>query len=499
MGELADRFGGKVNGELIRAADWNGLIDGIEAQLAALGGRVTEEVGGLATRLAAAEATAADLAARLDPLEALNTVLTERQRRLDLSSTRAAFAVGERAEIVARVTDLHGQPLDLTDAGARPWVDFVCVWGSLKPAPGFTSRAGTGGRSVTVQVNDAGEARVLLREEAGETFAEEQELEIDAVLQTTVAGVSVAQSFLNASTPGASEIAPAFSAVTAAYERADTGVMRNYLDAVYLERPSRAFSPITPAFVLNWRDEFATVMAFVKPDDSPGTGDAAMAAGSIRVTFRDWVYPWLVTHYLPVSPPILDRYRAEFTPLILRGFEPAVSGIFETIQSRTRDRGILGTQREMIAAREAMRTLPLTTRPAYLDSVVGAVNGGLTVQQGLLFSQAMAPLMEENTAPARAIGIGAARGEAAAGAVAEAIRGETEATVNAAEGRLLDTVKAENLRLSSELLSDDGPVRRAENIALKAAGEVDTINAQLGQKAGLDLVGQLLNVRGGNG
>lgn len=497
MGDLADRFGGKVNGELIRAADWNGLIDGIETQLAALQARITDEVGGLAARVDAAEAAVGDLGARMAPLEALGTVITTRQRRLELTSTRAAFAVGERAEIVARVTDFHGRPLDLADAGTRPWVDFVCVWGSLKAAPGFTSRAGTGGRSVAVQVNEAGEARVLLREEVGEAFAEEHELEVAAVLQTTVAGLSVAQTFLAATTPGASDITPAFTAITAAYERADTAVMRNYIDAVYLERPARAFTPITPAFVLNWRDEFATVMAFVKPDDSPSSADAAMAAGTIRVTFRDWVYPWLMTHYLPTPPAILERYRGEFTPLILRGFEPAVSGIFETIQERTRDRGILGTQREMIAAREAIRSLPLAAPPAYLDSVVGAVTGGLTVQQGLLYSQAMAPSMAENTAPARAIATGAARGEAAAGAVAEALRAETDATVNAAEGRILDTVKAENARLSNDLLSDDGPVKRAENIALQAAGKVDSISTELGQKAGLDLVGQLLNIRGG--
>lgn len=497
MGDLADRFGGKVNGELIRASDWNGLIDGIETQMAALQTRITEEIGGLAARIEAAEAGLADLGARLGPLEALAQVVTTRQRRLSLSSTRSAFAVGERAEIVAQVTDFHGQPLDLADAAARPWVDFVCVWGSLKAAPGFTSRAGTGGRSVSVQVNDAGEARVLLREEVGEVFAEEQELEIAAVLQTTVSGISVAQSFLAATTPDATDTTPAFAAITAAYERADTPVMRNFLDAAYLRRPSRAFTPIAPAFVLNWRDDFATVMAFVKPDDRPESADAAMAMGTIRVTFRDWIYPWLVTHYLPPPMVMIDRYRGEFTPLVLRGLEPAVSGIFENIEERTRGRGILGTQREMGAAQAAIRSLPATAQPAYLESLVGAVSGGLTVQQGLLFSQAMAPLMDEGTAPARAIGTGAARGEAAAGAVAEAIRVETSATVSAAEGRILDSVKAENARLSNDLLSDDGPVKRAENIAVQAAGEVGLISRELGQKAGMDLVSKLLNARGG--
>ncbi|MBY0329332.1 MAG: hypothetical protein K2X49_01515 [Acetobacteraceae bacterium] len=499
MAEIADAFGGKVNGELIRAADWNGLIDAIEARFAALETGLGQRIDALGARLDGAEARLGVAEAALGPLQAVATALLSRQRRIDLTSTRAVFAIGERAEIVARVADFLGQPLDLTNAAARPWVDFVTVWGTLKAAPGFVSVVGTGGRTVTVQVNGAGEARALLRAEAAEVLAEEQELEVAAVLDTTIGSATIASAFLAASTPGNASLQPAFEAVSLAYERPETPVMRNYLDSVYLARPSRSYTQITPAFVLNWRDEHATVLAFVKPDDSPSSADAAMAVGSIRVAFRDWVYPWITDHYLPPRPLLVDDYRGRFSLLLQNGFEPAVGGILDHVQTRTLSRGLLGTQKELAAAQVAISTLPVTNPPAYLPGVVQAVAGGLTVQQGLLYSQAVAPLVPETTAPAKAIGTATARGEAVATSAAAAVRAETGASITASEGRVLDAVRAENVRFSNDLLRDDGPVRRAESLAQQARSEVIAVKADVGAKADFALVNRLLIARGGGG
>ncbi|MFN0114430.1 MAG: hypothetical protein ACKVPY_07125 [Paracoccaceae bacterium] len=489
MGDLADNFGGKVTGELIRASDWNGLIDGIEAQLAGLESRLGDRIDAIAPRLDTVETRLGAVETAIAPLTALATALLARQRRLDLSSTRTAFAVGERAEIVARVTDLLGQPLDLAVAANRPWIDFVTVWGTLKAAPGFQSVAGTGGRTVTVQVNNQGEARVLLRAEAAETLAEEQELEVSAVLGTTIGAATIASAFLTATTPGASDLVPAFAAVSAAYDSADTPVMRNYLDSVYLSQPARSFTRIAPSFVLNWHDEYATVLAFVKPDDSPGTADGAMAAGSVRVTFRDWVQPWLTGHYLPLDLLVVDGYRGRFAALqVNKEFEPAVSDIFDHVERRTRFRGLLGTQRELAAAQAAIASLPTANAPAFQSSVVNAVFGGLTVQQGLLYSQAVAPLIEESTAPARAIGMGAARGEAAAGVLGVKLRAETEA-------RITEKVEFEGARISSDLKVS---VAAVTNLANQARLDVGAMKADLGGKASFDLVTKLLQA-GRNG
>jgi hypothetical protein len=491
MGELTDKFGKKVDGQLIRAQDWNGLIAAIEAQFGDLESDLaaaTAQIDATQTALEAAET-------EIDALQDLAQTVRTRYRTLKLSTTRNTFAVGERAEIVAQVTDFDGNPLDLSNVSGRPWIDFVTIWGSLKPAPGFTSRAGTGGKTVTVRVNSQGEARCLLREETGIAFDEEEELEIAAVLATTVAGQSLAQAFLGASTPAATEIAPAYDIVTQAYERSDTMVMRNYLDGIYLNNPTRTYTPLAPTFTLNWHDEYATVMAFVKPDDSPGTSDSAMAAGSIRVTFRDWVYPWIVTQYLPPPLQLIQVYQATFEPLVQQGLEPAVQGIFNTIEAQAQPMGLLGQQRQYAAAQQAMAILPANNQPDYFGTMVANVTGGLAVQQAMVYSSALSPGLTNVTAPAKAVASAGVRGETAARNVAATLVAETATSVAAAEDRILDQVRAENTKLSNELLAESGPLRRAEMLALDAANKVEAVNLELGRKAGVELVGQLLAAR----
>ncbi|MDW4498772.1 hypothetical protein R5H30_12320 [Sulfitobacter sp. D35] len=491
MPELAENFGGKVDGELIRASDWNGLIDAIEARF----GDLQVELAAAEARIDANEAALETAEGQIADLEALATLVRSRYRQLQLSTPRSSFAIGERAEIVARVTDFDGNPLDLSNPSSRPWVDFVTVWGSLKAAPGFTSRAGTGGKTVTVRVDANGEARALLREETGLALAEEEELEVAAVLGTSVGSQTVAEMFMGATTPAATQIAQAYSVVTDAYERTDTFVMRDYLDGIYLNNPTRTYVPLAPAFTLNWHDEFATVMAFVKPDDSPGTADSAMAAGSIRVTFRDWVYPWIVTQYLPPPPPLIDVYVTNFTPLLLQGFEFAFDGIFDAIQAEVQPLGILGQQRQYAAAQEAITTLPATGQPDYFQPLIENVRGGLAVQQSMVYSAALTPGAREATAPARAVGGAGVRGAVAAQAAASQVLAETATNAQASETRILDQVRAENAKLSNDLLGDTGPVRRAESLALDAANKVELVNVELGRKAGVDLVSQLLAAR----
>jgi hypothetical protein len=497
MGELATRFGGKISGELIRADDWNGLIDGIESQLTALETRVNGKIDALVPRIAAAEGRLAEIGQSLVPLQALATSLLARQRRIDLNSTRTTFAIGERAEIVARVTDLLGAPLNLTNPAARPFIDFVCVWGTLKAAPGFASVAGTGGRTVTVQVNASGEARVLLRAEAGEELAEEQEIEVSAVMATEIrASKSVAAAFLDAPTPGSADLAPAYAAVTSAYQRADTAVMRNYIDTTYLAKPGRSYTPMTQAFAINWRDEHATVLAFMKPDDSPGTADGAMAVGSIRVTFRDWIYPWIMTHFLPVKPEVVSIYKDQFGPRVDRDMQATVKGFWDVIETRTKNRGILGAQREFAAAQEALTSFAPANAPTHLGGVIQAVGSGLSIQRSLAYGQAVAPLVLEDVAPARGFSQGSVRGESFAIEAVETVKSDARNAVAAAETRIMTKVSAETVSFQTKLLEEGGPVRLAETLARSAKADVTRVNEALGNKANLDTVGRILTARG---
>jgi hypothetical protein len=220
-----------------------------------------------------------------------------------------------------------------------------------------------------------------------------------------------------------------------------------------------------------------------------------MAAGSIRVTFRDWVYPWIVTRYLPPPTPLIELYQASFEPLVAQGLELAVQGIFNTIETQARPIGLLGQQRQYAAAQQAMAVLPAAGRPDYFGTMVANVTGGLAVQQAMVYSSALSPGLAELTAPAKAVAAAGVRGETAARDVAASVVAETATSVAAAEDRILDQVRAENTRLSNELLAETGPLRRAEMLALDAANKVEAVNVELGRKAGVDLVGQLLAAR----
>lgn len=506
MGELATRFGGKINGELIRADDWNGLIDGIEAQLTGLETRVNGRIAAFEPRLIAAEASLAAITQSLVPLQALAASLLARQRRIDLNATRTTFAVGERAEIVARVTDLLGGALNLATEATRPWIEFVAMSGTLRAAPGFTNVVGSGGRSISLQVNAAGEARVLLRAEAGEDLAEAHEVEVAGVLGTNVGTKNVARTFLDAPTPGSTEAAAAFAAVTAAYQRTDTAVVRNYIDGVYLRNPARSFTPLLPSFAINWRDEHTTVLAFMKPDDNPGTADGAMAVGSIRVSWRHWIDPWIMTHFMPVKPDIVDTIRDQLRPKIRGGVEASVSGVWEVIETRTRNVGILGAQREFAHAQEALKTLTVADPPTYLPGVMQAVGSGLSIQRSLAYGQAVAPLVLEDVAPARGFSIGFVRGEgaaataveearSAAGKAAERAQAEATKSIGLAEARILDIVRGETAKLKNEVFDVNGPVRSAQNIALSAKALAENMNRELEKKAPMTMVSQLINVR----
>lgn len=495
MNELVDAFGGRQSGELIRATDWNGLVAAIDAQLAAIETRVGERIAALEARIGDAETRIDAVAANLEPVAELAASLRARYRRVDLRAARAAFAVGERGEIVARVTGLDGAALDLSDASTRPWIDFVTVWGALRASPGFTSRGGASDRTVAVQVNAEGEARVLLRAEHAEAFAEEQEQEVAAVLQTSLGNQTVAQRILAANTPGSAGVAEAYDAVASAYDRQDTEVMRNYLDAYYLRSPAQSFTYLNSIFALNWRDYHATVLAFVKPDDTPGTADGAQAAGAIRVTFRDWVYPWIFSHYLPPKAPRVADYRDRFRPHLAGAYDRAVRGLMDVVNEGTLNRGLVGMQQELAAARQALAALPTDTGPSYLSSLIQTVGGGLEVQQRLAYSQAVAPLVSQNVGAGIAVAEAGARGEIAAERQITEARQEFDRKFATNETRILDSVRAENERLSNELLRDDGPVRRAESLAVTASNEVRQVNSELANRATVELVGQLLQGR----
>ena len=155
--------------------------------------------------------------------------------------------------------------------------------------------------------------------------------------------------------------------------------------------------------------------------------------------------------------------------------------------------GLIGQQRELAAAKAAVNQVTVTDPPPYLDNLIQTVSGGLQVQQSIVFSQALAPLLSQGTDAGRAVTLAGAKGQIASDQVAETLRKETQDQITDAETRITDGVEEKNRVLSNQIFAEDGVVFRAELLAREARTQVDELNQRLGNKADLSVIGQLLN------
>jgi len=305
----------KAAGQLIKHTDWNDLVEAVVT----IGGELSDSQ----ERIGKLESTAVELRQDLNgAIDRIDTVEGEvdqvRQQIAPLLNQylvttrcdRTNYAMGEVCVITATVTTLTGEPV--TD---RPWIDFVASWGRLRRVGGFTSRAGVGDNSLSVQVNQQGIARVQLRADHTEGFTETEEQEIESSLNTRVeeTGFSIAQTLLQANSPTEFTAKHAFTALSLEYERNDTSSMRNYVDTYFVRKPKFEYNPhpLLPNPLGSWRDYRSTVMAMAKPDGDPTTADYSRGSSSIQITFRDWIGFWINDFVLDISPSIL-----EFVPKI---------------------------------------------------------------------------------------------------------------------------------------------------------------------------------------
>jgi len=345
----------KSAGHLIRPQDWNTLISAL---------------GEFGVTLTAHDSDVADLKARLDALEtgfaAAQAQLTAIDGRLEdletqvqpllgqylvsLSCTRQNYAMGELCELTARVTNLTGQPLP----APFPWVDFVAAWGRLRAKAGFVSREGASDNSLSVQVNAAGVAQVLVRADHTEGFSEDEELQVSSVLDMLVPAQSftVAQAIMAAPTPTDTRAKAAYQVINAQYQRGDSIALRSFADTYHVRTPDWSIQPLKPSFTTRWRDHRATVLAFAKPDADPTTADGALGGASIQLNFRDWLGPWAFDFVAPapeLTGPLLQTIPGLFEQQDpLGGFK----GLFETEYGKT---GLLG-KKQLIASMQDVMT-----------------------------------------------------------------------------------------------------------------------------------------------
>jgi hypothetical protein len=499
MGELVDGFGGKISGELIKAADWNGMLTKVEELFDTLSTTVTARLDALETRADDLEARVSSVELRLDEAEPTLETVRARFRRLDLNAATTTFAIGQRGEIVARVTALDGTPLDLSAAATRPWVDFVTVWGTLKAQSGFTSRGGAGDQTLSVQVNAAGEARVLIRAAHAEAFAEEEELEIEGFLQTRPqAGNSstISDLILAANTPRDGAMNFAYRAISTEYDRAagaQAPVFQRYVDAYYVTQPSRAAGNFTSVFTQRWRDYRATVMAFLKPDSDPTTADGAQAAASIQVTFRDWIAPWIIVDYLPGVGGLQLDYSNRFRNLIGLEFAPSLGNIVEEVNDIVLGKGIIGKQRDLLAVEQAIGGMSFQgDPPPFMSDLVESVKFGSQMQHAMFYSQAITPGGGGGAQGFEAMAGSSGKASVEAGRVHAELTEQVETQLADATEGLRSEVRVSQVEFQENLLREDGPIFSVQRDVQAFSGQIQGMQLALNGKANVELIENII-------
>ncbi|HEX7182498.1 MAG TPA: hypothetical protein VF756_11690 [Thermoanaerobaculia bacterium] len=469
MGNLADRFGGKQPGELIQAKDWNGLIDGIEAIETALTARVT-----------ALETQVDSLGSRLGGIETTVDLLLGQARRVSLSTGRVRYAIGELAEITARVADARSNPLDLADEAARPWVDFVSSWGHLRPVSGFRSIAGTGDRTLSVQVNAQGEAKVLLRAEHAEGFTQEAETHVSTTLTTVLpaSNSSVLTTILEASTPMEADLRGAFQVMTREYDRIDAVNVRDYVDTYFVRNPTRVIGKLPPITHETWRDYRSTVLAFLKGDSDPSTAEPGQGVCSIQVTFRDWIGPWLNLDYLPKAKDIAKDYGDFFKNNVGKDFPETTNKFKDRFAERIKDKGVIGRHRDYQAAYSALDDLSgQAGGPKFVGDAARSVKGAIGLQQTLESSEVTFG------APTEQVGL-----QALTLMAVQADEGASAAREEASRTR------EDQRKLREDLTREDGPISSLSKTVGTFSERIEKIDRSVTSKADQTFVTGLFNL-----
>ena len=415
MGQLVDDLGQKTPGLLIKSSDWNDLVAAVETVEETLNQRIDDLSASVDVRFDTVDGQIQTLTTNVDDLsqsvdrrfddtnnqiqvltdsiDTLRVDLTALRNlvepiigqyyRVTMESTRVRYVIGELAEITARVTDLQGNPLDLSSEADRPWIDFVTAWGQMKPTPGFESRGGAGDKTISVRTNASGIAQVRLKSEHTEGFTDETEDDVAVSLTTTLSAtsLSIADTILNANTPMEANISGAFRTLSLEYDRTDAVNLRSYVDTYYVQNATLITGNLIPRPINRWRDYRSTVLAFAKADSDPTTPDQSRGVSSIQVTFRDWISPWVTLEYLPTIDTRVVDIRDRFRPRITSSYRESVNLLVSEVKEIVSGKGLLAKQREYIAIQSAFDGLNLDAPPSFMPTLTKSFQDALRVQQ----------------------------------------------------------------------------------------------------------------------
>ncbi len=379
MGEFADRMGTKNPGDLILSSDWNSVvseIDTINGNVASVDSKADEnleKIQAIESRISQAETELQSLLSSIDTLRS-------RFRRVTLNAQRYRFAFGETGVITATVTEVDGSPIDFASS-QRPWIDFVTVWGRLSPADGYASSQGEGGRTISVQVDGQGVAKVKIGAESAAGATTEEESSVHGVLQTVdEEGITFAERIVSANTPQDMGMEKYYQTVNRMYESSPGRHFTRYVDkfsrdAMFKVEPDHS--------ITEWyfNDHRTTVMAFVKGDNNPLTAEPSLGTASIQITFRDWFYPWLVLGFLTSYAELVDDYVEMFRAVAGQTYSETSDAMQKQVEEIVRDKGMMGRQRDYMAMEEALSRITAGDGPSHIRQVAMHAKESIGVQK----------------------------------------------------------------------------------------------------------------------
>jgi uncharacterized coiled-coil protein SlyX len=460
MGLLADEIGNKVAGELIKSQDWNRLVEAVESVEATLNERIDTLETTLSRQIAGLTTQITQLRTDVDALKAVVDPLVQQYYRLNLSTERVNYALGQLAEITVRVTDLRGNSLTFSSSQNRPWVDLVATWGQFRAVSGFTSLGGVGDRTISVQVNNEGIARVQLRSDYAEGLTDEDEAEMATVLQSRPQGFSItfAEAIINATTPA--EARPTYQLMRSEYERSTR--VRTYLDTHYVRHPAISVGNILTGLGSRWRDYRSTVMAFAKADSNPTTPDPSLGVSSLQITFRDWIGPWIVDF---IDPPVAElpigSYRDRLRPKITPRYVESTQLVKDEIDDIVRGKGLLAKQRDYRTLTEALNQLDPEVSPPFLNTLTESMQNAIGIQQALGVTQTKALGITNQEVGFKVFTDAALRADTNTAAVQEELTQAVQTQVTQSINQARQTLQQEQQAFRTSIEAENGVVQRA--------------------------------------
>ncbi len=501
MGALADALGGKTAGELIRASDWNGLIDAIEAMdtrlstdLDSLSTSVDSRISELGDRVGTLEGRVDALQTEVGELTGTVEALRQNFRRVTMRTTRANVALGEVIEITGRITDLAGNPLDLTNAATRPWIDFVTVWGQLKPAPGSQSIGGVGNRSISVRVDAQGEARVLLRSEHVHSIGETEEQGVISMLGMVMpqTGRTVGETILQSNTPMEAQQSGAFRIMSQEYVRNDAVGIQAYADSYYVQNPHLVDTTIVPGLHQRWHDYRTTVMAFAKSDSDPLTADANLGACSIQVTFRDWIGPWVILDFIPEAEILIPPYQERFRNRITDVYRDSIINVRAEVETILDGKGVIGKLRDYTAMESAITRMDVAGAPSFMADLTETVHNGILVQHATELGQTFAIGLDGSAAAFGAMAGTGAKADIQGAKVTEQVTGYVDQQLGAAQQQLTFQVQQQQATFRNELFAEGGVIQNVSRNLNVVTGQIQGVQQALNAKADVQALARFL-------